>query len=114
MLLKRGANSVELADNLEELAQCGLPGVAVIVLTDTVDQRQARTPGPAQNGHFRLVLGTVGHRAIHHIDDPGTFHDRCQQFTFIDKPVIAPVLEHKSPHGFRVIRGGNAVGFQPL
>jgi hypothetical protein len=36
---------------------------------DRVDQRHARLTGPAQDLHLRLEVGTVGPRAVGHVED---------------------------------------------
>lgn len=114
MLLEWGANRVETADNLKELAQSSLPGVTVVVGTDAVDQGQARAASPAQDGHFCLVLCAVGHRAVHYVDDPGAFNERSEKLTFIGESAVPLMLCHKGFDGVCVIRGGDTVGFQPL
>ena len=109
MFFKRGAHRIEAPHDLEILAQRGLPGGAVIIRADLVDQRQAGPAGPAQDVHFRFVFAVIGHRAIHHIDDPGALHDGPQQFTFVVVTRVITVLGHESGHCLRPVRGGQAV-----
>src|SRR5690554_2109494 len=103
MLLERGANCIELAYNLKELAKRGVPGVAVIVGPDAVDQRQAGLAGPAQYGHLGLVLGAVWGGAVHHIDDSRTFNQRCQQFTLVSEAAVALMLQNKCSNRLAVV-----------
>ena len=109
MFFKRGAHRIEAAHDLEILAQRRLPGSTVVVRADLVDQRQAGPAGPAQDVHFRFVLAVIGHRAIHHIDDPGALHDGPQQFTLVVVTRVITVLGHESGHCLRPVRGGQAV-----
>ena len=114
MLFERGANGVEPANNLEELAQCSLPGIAVVVRADAVDQGQAWAASPAQDGHFRFVLGTVGHGAIHYVDNAGAVQQGGQQLALIGESAVVPVLGDKGPDGVDMVRGGHTVSLQPL
>ena len=114
MLFERGANGVEFSDDLEELAERRLPGVAVVVGANAVDQRQAGPAGPAQDGHLGFVFGAVGHRTVHHVDDACALNQRGQQFALVGKAAIVPVLGDEGPHGFGVIGGAQAVGLEPF
>src|SRR6056297_657251 len=114
MLLEWSANGDEPANNLKELAERGLPGVAAVVGADTVGQCQTRTAGPAQDGHFGFVLSAVGNGAVHHVNDSGTLDQGHQKLAFIGKSAVALMLCDKGSDRIRVVGGGHAVGFKPL
>ena len=113
MLFEGGVDRVEAAHDLEILAQGRFPVGTVIVVADLVDQRQAGPAGPAQDVHFRFVFTVVGHRAIHHVDDAGAFHDGTQQLALVVITGIVRMLGDEGRHGFRTVGGGQAVALQP-
>ena len=67
---------VEDAYQAEVLLQGLFPFRDMLLALDRVDQAHAGLAAPAQNLHFRLVLGAVGTRAVDHIEDGRAGHDR--------------------------------------
>ena len=74
-------------------------------LPDGIDHCQTWISGPAQNLHFRLVVGTEGTGAIHHVDDTCTRNHWPQHLAGFLVTAVAAVFFEKTAH-----RAGAAAG----